>query len=209
MDYPKEMCLFLLQNKALIEKESLVEQVEKVVFKAINQTIEKRIGPRNPWRSRFALVSGDEEGNEDTFFAPLDWPVKPNANDLVGYQLWESEKDVNNYWLAHAFGLNGATLCFDFWMDARPGGPSKYKVKQRLEAFFNETEAVRKAGFYYHERGTLTLPFLLDAALVAEEYPDLKKSLAPVSTALETLLKVNSEFDSLVKEFLPHEMMKK
>lgn len=204
MSYPKEMCLFLLQNKALIEKESLVEQVEVVVFKAINETIEKRIGPRNPWRARYALVSGDKEGNEDTFFAPLDWPIKPNMSDLVGYQLWESEKEVNNYWLGHAFGLNGATLCFDFWMDARPGGPSKYKVKQRLEVFLAENEAVRKAGFHYHERGTLTLPFALDAALVAEEYPDLKKSLAPVSTALESLLKVNSEFDALVKEFLPH-----
>jgi len=87
-------------------------------------------------------------------------------------------------------------------MPGQEGRP-KYKGKQRLEAFFNETEAIRKAGFHYHERGTLTLPFVLDAALVAEEYPDLKKSLAPVSTALETLLKVKPEFDKLVKEFLP------
>lgn len=204
-EYTQEMCLFLLKNKDLIEGTSLVEQVEAVVFKAINKSIEKRIGPRTPWRTRYGHVVPDEEGNEDTFFAPLQWPLKPDMSDLVGYRLWETEKEVNFTWLGQAFGLNKTSLCFDFWMGARPGGPSLYKVKQRLEAFLAENEAVRKAGFYYHERGTLTLPFALDAAQVAEEYPNLKKSLALVEAALEKLMSVNPEFEKLVKEFLPHQ----
>lgn len=208
-DYTQEMCLFLLKNKSLIEGTSLVEQVEAVVFKAINKVIEKRIGPRNPWRTRYGLVAPDEEGNDDTFFAPLDWPVKADMSDLVGYRLWETEKEVNYTWLAHVFGINDVTLCFDFWMGARVNGPSLYKIKQRLEAFLAENEAVRNAGFHYHERGTLFLPFVLDAAQVAEEYPNLKKSLAPVEAALEKLMSVNPEFDKLVKEFLPHQPLEK
>lgn len=204
MDYPKEMCLFLINNKGLIEETSLVEQVENVVFRGINAAIEKKIGQRTPWRSRFALVTGDEEDNDDTYFAPLDWPIKANGEDLVGYRLWESDKDINAYWLAHAFGLSGGTLCLDFWMDGRPCGPSKYKVKQHLETFLAANETLRKAGFHFHERGTLFLPFTLDAAAVAGEYPDLKKSLAPVETVMDTLLKVHTEFDTLVKAFLPH-----
>lgn len=54
MSYTKEMCLFLLENKHLIENESLTEYVEKTVFKAINTAISKRLGERTPWRTRFA-----------------------------------------------------------------------------------------------------------------------------------------------------------
>lgn len=57
MSYTKEMCLFLLENKNLIEGDSLTEYVEKMVFKAINTSISKRLGERTPWRTRFALVT--------------------------------------------------------------------------------------------------------------------------------------------------------
>lgn len=176
--------------------------METVVFKAINACIKKHIGTRTPWRTRFGLVSGDEDGSEDTFFAPLIWPLKSNTKDLVGYRLWETV-DTNLYWLSNALGVRGGALCLEFLMEGRPGGPSKLKVKERLVDFSAKNTAVREAGFVYNERGSLMLPFKLDATLVASEYPDLKKSLAPLEAALETLLKVNPEFDVLVKEFLP------
>ena len=203
MSYSKEMCVFLLSNPQMIEEDSLTEHVEATVFKAINTAISKRLGERSPWRTRFGLVVADEDGNDDTVFAPLDWPTKPGHADLAVFRLTETDPNANSYWLGSALGLNGGTMAFEFWMDGRPAGPSKYKVKQHMESFLAGTESLQKAGFQYTKRGTLVLAFALDPVVVAKEYPDLKKSLEPMATALETVLKLMPEFDSLVKELLP------
>ena len=173
------------------------------MFKAINTAISKRLGERSPWRTRFGLVVADEDGNDDTVFAPLDWPTKPGHADLAVFRLTEIDPNANSYWLGSALGLNGGTMAFEFWMDGRPAGPSKYKVKQHMESFLAGTESLQKAGFQYTKRGTLVLAFDLDPVVVAKEYPDLKKSLEPMATALETVLKLMPVFDSLVKELLP------
>ena len=193
----------MLSNPQMIEEDSLTEHVEATVFKAINMAISKRLGERSPWRTRFGLVVADEDGNDDTVFAPLDWPTKPGHADLAVFRLTEIDPNANSYWLGSALGLNGGTMAFEFWMDGRPAGPSKYKVKQHMESFLAGTESLQKAGFQYTKRGTLVLAFDLDPVVVAKEYPDLKKSLEPMATALETVLKLMPVFDSLVKELLP------
>ena len=203
MSYSKEMCVFLLSNPQMIEEDSLTEHVEATEFKAINTAISKRLGERSPWRTRFGLVVADEDGNDDTVFAPLDWPTKPGHADLAVFRLTETDPNANSYWLGSALGLNGGTMAFEFWMDGRPAGPSKYKVKQHMESFLAGTESLQKAGFQYTKRGTLVLAFDLDPVVVAKEYPDLKKSLEPMTAALENVLKLMPVFDSLVKELLP------
>ena len=203
MSYSKEMCVFLLSNPQLIEEDSLTEHVEATVFKAINAAISNRLGERSPWRTRFGLVVADEDGNDDTVFAPLDWPTKPGHADLVVFRLAETDPNANSYWLGSALGLNSCTMAFEFWMDGRPAGPSRYKVKQRMESCLAETESLKKAGFHYTKRGTLILPFVLDPVAVAKEFPDLKKSLEPMTAALENVLKLMPVFDKLVKELLP------
>ena len=72
-----------------------------------------------------------------------------------------------------------------------------------MEAFHKEKEVLQKAGFQFTKRGTLTLPFALDPVVVAKEFPDLKKSLEPMTAALENVLKLMPVFDKLVKELLP------
>ena len=72
-----------------------------------------------------------------------------------------------------------------------------------MESFLVETESLKKAGFHYTKRGTLILPFILDKVAVAKEFPDLKKSLEPMTAALENVLKLIPVFDKLVKELLP------
>ena len=203
MSYSKEMCVFLLSNPQMIEEDSLTEHVEATVFKAINTAISKRLGERSPWRTRFGLVVEDDDGNDDTVFAPLDWPTKPGHADLVVFRLTETDVNANSYLLGSALGINGCTLAFEFWMDGRPAGPSRYKVKQHLEVFLKEKEVLQKAGFQFTKRGTLTLPFALDPVVVAKEYPELKKSLDPMNTALESVLKLMPEFDKFVKNTLP------
>ena len=122
---------------------------------------------------------------------------------MVVFRLTETDVNANSYWLGSALGINGCTLAFEFWMDGRPAGPSRYKVKQHLEVFLKEKEVLQKAGFQFTKRGTLTLPFALDSVVVAKEYPDLKKSLEPMTAALENVLKLMPEFDKFVKNTLP------
>ena len=122
---------------------------------------------------------------------------------MVVFRLTETDANANSYWLGSALGLNGSTMAFEFWMDGRPAGPSRYKVKQHLEVFLKEKEVLQKAGFQFTKRGTLTLPFALDSVVVAKEYPDLKKSLEPMTAALENVLKLMPEFDKFVKNTLP------
>ena len=203
MSYSKEMCVFLLSNPQLIVVDSLTEHVEATVFKAINAAISNRLGERSPWRTRFGLVVEDEDGNDDTVFPPLDWPTKPGHADLAVFRLAETDPNANNYRLGSALGLNGCSMAFELWIDGRPAGPSRYKVKQRMESFLVETESLKKAGFHYTKRGTLILPFILDKVAVAKEFPDLKKSLEPMTAALENVLKLMPVFDKLVKELLP------
>ena len=71
MLYPKEMCLFLLNNTDLIETQSLTDCVEEVIFKAINHTVSRKIWDRTPWKKRLGLVTGDENDNDETLFARL------------------------------------------------------------------------------------------------------------------------------------------
>ena len=93
MSYSKEMCVFLLSNPQMIEEDSLTEHVEATVFKAINAAISNRLGERSPWRTRFGLVVEDEDGNDDTVFAPLDWPTKP-GHEEIGSRTLISERYI-------------------------------------------------------------------------------------------------------------------
>ena len=203
-EYSKEMCLYLLQNPELIEQETLTDYFEYHVFKSINDGISRKLGT-SPWRSRFALVSGDENENEDTFFAKFEWPRRANGDDLVGFRLWESDSGINEWWLSHVLGFRGGKLCFDFFVEGQAGGPSKYKAKQMLEALFNKNEKIKKAGFVHHQRGSIYLPFTLDPAKVIEEFPKLHASLAPMFKALDDIMKLSDEFDAIVKEIYPED----
>ena len=199
MEYTKEMCMFLLENPTLIEQMSLTEHVELTVFQGINAGIQRRL-ERTPWRTRFALVSGDEDDNEDTFFTKFEWPRNDDNTDLVGFRLWENDDNINMYWLSHALGLNNGTLCFDFWAGVKKGKISKYKIKQRMENFYNSNENLKKSGFLYHKRGTIFIPFTVDVPKLKEEYPKMYQCLTPMFTALDAVVKLLPEFNTLVQE---------
>ena len=102
--------------------------------------------------------------------------------------MWENEGD-NGYWLSQALGVNGGSMCFEFRMVGKTGGPSLYKVKE--------------AGFKLHERGSIFMPFTLVPGEVKKEFPDLKMSLAPMKAVLEKLFELKPEFDKLVKAVYP------
>ncbi len=202
MDYPKDVCSMLFDNPEIVEEPSLTEYVELKVFKGINEGIKRQLDHK-PLRTRFGLVSGDEEENEDTFFANFDWPVSDTGDDIVGFRLWENDSNINEWWLSHALGVNGGKLCFDFFVEARKDGPSKYKAKQKLEELYNKNDNIKKAGFIHHQRGSIYLPFTLDVDKLKIEFPKLHTCLAPMFKALELIVGLSKDFDNIVKEIYP------
>ena len=197
------MCLHLLKNPELIETESLTEHVEKIVFKHINGAVLRKIGERTPWKKRLGLVTGDEDDNEETTFARLNWPTRLEGEELAYFRLWESESDVNNYWLSHALGLHLGSLCFEFRMKAKLGLITPYRIKKIMEDFYNANEELKKDGFIHHKRGVIYLPFKLDVNLVIEEFPDLKTAIAPVNEAMDKILAKMELFDKVVLDVYP------
>lgn len=79
MSYTKEMCLYLLDNPDNIEAESLTQCVKRQVFQAMNKAISMRVGDRTPWRGQYALVTGDDEEHEETWFACAHCRTKPTV----------------------------------------------------------------------------------------------------------------------------------
>ncbi len=141
MIYPKEMCLFLLKNTDIIEKQSLIECVEEVVFQAINLAVAKKFGDRTPWKKRLGLVTGDKDNNDETSFARLAWPTKVGGEELAYFWLWENESNINYYWLSPALGLQNGMLCFEFRIKTKQGGPSLYKIKKPYRNFMTKTKS--------------------------------------------------------------------
>lgn len=137
------MCLYLIDNPDNIEAESLTESVERQVFQAMNKAISMRVGDRTPWRGQYALVSGDDEEHEETWFACAHWPYKANGDPLVCFRLWENEGD-NGYWLSQALGVNGGSMCFEFRMVGKTGGPSLYKIKKAMKEFYEQNAGSRR-----------------------------------------------------------------
>lgn len=198
MPYTKEMCQYLIEKNDNIEIESLTECVERQVFQAMNTAISTRIGDRTPWHGQYALVTGDDEGNEETWFSCAHWPYKSNGAPLVCFRLWECEGD-NFYWLSQALGVNGGSMCFEFRMLGKTGGPSVHKVKKVAKEFYEQNGRLKGAGFKLHQRGSIYMPFTLSPSEVRGEFPDLKMSLAPMKAVLEKLFELKSEFDKLVQ----------
>lgn len=200
MCYPLEFSLFLLANPNVIEKCSLTEHVENELFKAINQAINKKLGSKTHWKKRLGLVTLDEEGNDETIFAPLDWPTRIGGEEIAYFQLWENECDINDYWLSHAIGLNNGKLCFEFRAKPKPSGPSVYRIKKSLEDFYSENTCLKEDGFIQRPNGIIYLPFNLDIRLITNEFPDFKESITPVNTMFDKLAKHLPLFDKFVKE---------
>ena len=195
MSFPKEWCQFIIKNKALLEG-GIVEPIEKVVFKAINARLEKRLRDIKGWKGKYDLVSGDAE---ETAFAPAAWPEDKDGRYRASYKLGALETDENTYWLSSALGVNNAKLSFRLWVHGALGGRSKGEIDRKILTV-GTSVAAREAGMLRDEDGTVYLPFVFDAKTLAAEYPTVDKTLAPLDVALDALLKIHPQIDAAVKD---------
>ena len=195
--YPDELCRLVIDNMEIIEEApNVVEHVQEKLFKAINERIEQ-VTARENWRRCCELCTGDED---KTYFSPGEW-FDDAIEYLARYKLSYNEAGEDLYWLSNAIGVNGSTLYLQFSPEKSLSGLKPKEHKKRVQEFYTATPALAEAGFQLDSEGNISLPFNLDAAKTAEEYPDFDEALAPLDTALETLFRVHNDFDGFVKSF--------
>ena len=194
--FPKDWCQFIIKNNTLLEG-GIVEPIQEVVFTAINARLEKRFKALGGWKGKYELVTGE---TDETAFCPVHWPEDKAGKYRACYKLGEIALINNTYWLSSALGVNDVKLCFIFWVHGGLGGKSLGEVGRKLLSV-STTAAMRDAGVVRDlDDGTIYLPFVFDAAVLAAEYPNVDKTLAPLDAAVDTLLKVHPQFDAAVRE---------
>ncbi|MDR1308602.1 MAG: hypothetical protein LBL95_01675 [Deltaproteobacteria bacterium] len=200
MTFPPDICKLIIKNMDIVEIiPEAREATERQVFSAINARIEKAVGERGDWKGCFDLVTEDDDG--ETSFAPDDWPESDDDCYMACYSLTCSPGESDDRsWLSCATGANGASLCFELFLDPDLGGLSALKLKRRLEAFFADNPEPGAAGFVLvPNTGRIIRPFSLDPEELALAFPDPGDSLSRLDRALEDVFGAHGAFDALVR----------
>jgi hypothetical protein len=179
------------------EAPHVVEQIEERLFAAVNGRIKERMTTLKGWKGCYERCAGKED---DTSFAPADWPEDEDGHYLAYFTLYYVETGENYKWLSNAIGLGDAALCLQFMIEREFTNVNFKEYKKMFHKFYISTPALPKAGFLITRNGTIHRPFTLSAEKMAEEYPDFDATLAPLDAALDDLLTINGDFDKFVKE---------
>jgi hypothetical protein len=202
MKYPDELCQLVIRNMTIIEEApSVVAEVQKILFTAINERIRQRVAKRgrDAWDGVYSLLT--DERNSQTTFKPADWPRDEDDNYKAYYTLWCEDKSDLAYWLSHAIGLRNDPLSLRFIAIKELGEVTVKENKKRCQDFYTDTPTLQQAGFLYDkENNVIYLSFELDAETLATEYPDFDKALEPLDKALDALFSVHNVFDGFVKK---------
>ena len=81
-------------------------------------------------------------------------------------------------------------------------GHQGVNVLMGFQDFYLNTPALHELGFTCTE-GVLCQPFSLDAAQLAEAYPDLRKPMLQFEKVFDKLLKANEHIDKLILGMVP------
>lgn len=199
MNFPKELCQLVIRNMEIIETApEVITATEKRLFAAINARVEAAIEAKTDnWKGCYDLVTDNDD--EQTVFAPGDWPDCEDGSYGAYYFLMETEECADYHWLSCATGVRGAELCFAFIVESEWSGLSPSNYKKSLETFYAGNDVLQKAGFSLaSNKKSIVRPFHFDPEKIAEEYPDLEEALAPLDAALEDIFRAHAEFDKFV-----------
>jgi len=177
MSFSKELCQYAIKNSALLEG-GVSEAIQQTVFKAMNAHLEKRIKGLGGWKGRYELATGEAD---ETLFAPVTWPESQDGRYRACFKLEAINCEKNYFWLSCALGVNSAKMCLQFWVHGGLGGRAKSEIGRKLLTLANAA-AVKEAGFVQgSDENVLNMPFVLNAEVLAAEYPTVDKALGAVS----------------------------
>ena len=177
MNFSKELCQYAIRNNALLEG-GVSDAIQLTVFKAMNAHLEKRIKAIGGWKGRYELATGEAD---ETHFALAAWPESQDGRYRACFKLEALNCEKNYFWLSCALGVNSAKMCLQFWVHGGLGGRAKSEIGRKLLTLANAA-AVKEAGFVQgSDENVLNMPFVLNAEVLAAEYPTVDKALGAVS----------------------------
>ena len=133
--YPDELCKLVILNMAIVEEApSVKEEVEKVLFAAINKRIEDHVAKRAGWEGVYDLVTGEDE----TYFYPAGWPKNEDEAVQAWYELKDEDDEDDLGWLSCAIGSRNASLSLRFNVSKDLGKVTAKEHKKRCKAFYDE-----------------------------------------------------------------------
>jgi len=200
MSYPDELCQLVISNMEIIEEvPKVVDHVETRLFTAINEGIRQRVRRQGNWKGRYDLCPGEED--QETSFAPPEWPEGEEGNLLACYTLWYMEAGEDIYWLSNAIGIYNSALRLQFTLKRDFTGLGTKEHKKSLYDFYNKNAKLAATGFHIAKDGTIYIHFTLETSKLVEEYPDFDEVLEPLDKALDTLCKEYLIFGGFINHF--------
>lgn len=135
-------------------------------------------------------------------FGRPEWGQTPKGEPTAAFYLeCEGEDTEDRSWLSVLTGQTLATSGFFFWVNYKDFGIKTKAWKKYLCEQFAATPAFRDAGFALNADGDAIIkPFTLDAACLAENYPNLDECFDSVGAALDAIEKLLPEFEKIIQK---------
>ncbi|MDP1612794.1 MAG: hypothetical protein Q8M11_17205 [Sulfuritalea sp.] len=190
----------VIQYMSILEAApTIVEQVEKRVFGAIDEKIHEWVKSQSDWDGVFDYIE------DETYFKPMSWEKDENDNPCASYALFcEDDGEYLHYLSAllsvvpYRFGILFEVKTS--WITGRNGRVARPGAawKRYLAEQFTQTR-LAESGFELQGESVF-LPIRVDARVLAEAYPDsLDDALVPIDEALRKLGVAHPTIEAFLK----------
>lgn len=194
MDYGDDLIRLALRHPVLIEDaQSVLDEANERVINALHEYTDQQCSD--------SFKVGEIDNFCFDFWCP-DWGQTPTGKSVASFWLdCEGEGSGDRSWLSVLTGQMLATGGFFFWADYRDFGIRRNAWRNYLRDHFAATPAFGKAGFRLNARGDAIIkPVVLDAACLAENYPNFDACFDNVAAALDAIDKLLPEFERIVQK---------
>lgn len=201
MNDKSELQKLIIRNLSILETApSVVAEIEKHIFDAINAKIEKWVLRKKSWEGVYKYPTGE------TSFKALDWP-KTAEKDYAAYISLGCENTTGyQYCLSPLLGVLPEKFGLWLYVDTRTITGMNGKGTQPSKAWgtflsdWYSTSKLPELGIDLLNQN-LFLPVVIYVDKLIETYPDsISEALVPVDDALETLRQAIPELNRLLTD---------
>lgn len=195
MKYGDELIRLALGHSTLIEEaQAVLEETNEILIQALYTYTDTRLS------DSFTLG----EINEDLCFNFWRSEWKDKRDEPVAFFWFDHNENEgegsDRSWMSILSGQTPAIGRFSFWSEYGEFGIKKRAWKKYLQRCFTTTPAFAEAGFTLSADGEAIIkPIVLDAACLAENYPNLDACFDNVAAALGCIDKLLPEFEKIVQ----------
>jgi hypothetical protein len=199
MSQSYEPHVLVIQHLSVLENApKTVHEVQRIVFKAIDERVRNWVESRNDWEGEYGLL------DDETAFKPKSWENDEDGNYNVYYDFSrESDGDDYQYFLSALLDVRPDKFGLRFIVDAKwLTKLNGRRASARWQRYLAEQYVLRKLSTFGFELDgeDLFRPVLVDSHVLADGFPhSLDDALKPIDEALKSLESAHPEIDALIK----------